>query len=173
MKKFIVALAAVLSLVGCGGAVGAPKPTTSAPTTSPTTAIAAAPSPVATSSLCDQLVTWRDAGGGAQFAAVGSSTSTWSSDAKAGNYATVTGADSVALAKAADAALSNPPPGPSAGPYVAAMTYISSAATDAESASAEPLSEQAGSITAASDAFQNGISQLEKVTTDISSAGCD
>ncbi len=53
------------------------------------------------------------------------------------------------------------------------MTYISSAATDAESASAEPLSEQAGSITAASDAFQNGLTQLEKVTADLSSAGCD
>jgi len=50
------------------------------------------------------------------------------------------------------------------------MTYLSSGATDAQSARREPLSEQTGSITAAGDAFHAGDRQIEKATTDLSSA---
>jgi hypothetical protein len=166
MGKIIVTLAAALALAACGSAASTPKPSASA-----TTSAAAAPVSSA-SSLCSQLVAWRDAHASAQLAAVESALSRWSTDAAAGKYATVTGRDSTALAKASAAALSNPPPGAGAGPYTAAMTYLSSGAADAKSAMGEPLSEEAGSITAAGGAFQDGIRQLAKATADLTSAGC-
>jgi hypothetical protein len=165
MRKIISTLAAALALAGCGSAASTPKP--SASSTTP----AAAPVSSA-SSLCSQFVAWRGAHGSAQLAAVESALSRWSNDAKAGKYATVMGKDSTVLAKAAAAALGNPPPGAGAGPWVAAMTYVNSAAADAESARGKALAEEAGSITAAGGALQAGIPQLAKATADFSKSGC-
>ena len=165
MRKIISTLAAALALAGCGSAASTPKPSASGTTT------AAAPGSSA-SSLCSQFVAWRDAHGSAQLAAVESALSRWSNDAKAGKYATVIGRDSTALAKAAAAALGNPPPGAGAGPWVAAMTYVNSGAADAEAARGKTLAEEAGSITAAGGAFQAGIPQLAKATADFSKSGC-
>jgi hypothetical protein len=138
----IVAVAAVLALTGCGSAASTAR--SRAVTASAVAAPASSPK-----SLCDQLIAWRDAHGGAQASAVDRALSTWSTDASSARYGTVIGRDSSALARVGAAALSNPPPGPAGGPWVAAMTYLNSAATDAESARGETLVEQAGSIASA------------------------